>query len=183
MRIGLSGAQSTGKTTLLNALRSEPFFKTYDVCSEVTRKVASYGLPINEEGTDTTQELIMNQHIVNLSMHNHMITDRTVLDGYVYSRYLRENGKIKSDTMDYVETVFNRMISGYDMIFYIAPEFEIKNDGVRSINTFFRERIVNIFDEAITRFEIPVYRVKGTVRERVQFVLNAVEINMEMNNI
>jgi len=182
MRIGLSGAQSTGKTTLLNALRSEPFFKTYDICNEVTRKVASYGLPINEDGNDTTQELIMNQHIVNLAMHSDMITDRTVLDGFVYSRYLRENGKITAATMNYVEKVFDRMIGSYDMIYYIAPEFEIKNDGVRSINTFFRDRIVNIFNEVIGVKNIPIYRVKGTVRERVQFVLNTIEINMEITD-
>lgn len=177
MRIGISGAQSTGKTTLLNALRSEPFFKDYEICNEVTRKVASYGLPINEDGNDTTQELIMNQHIVNLAMHDNMITDRTVLDGLVYSKYLRENGKIVASTMNYVENIFNRMIQGYDLIFYVAPEFEIKNDGVRSINTFFRDRIVAIFNEVISQKNVPIYNVKGTVRERVQFVLNVLEIN------
>jgi hypothetical protein len=106
-----------------------------------------------------------------------MITDRTVLDGLVYSKYLRENGKIAASTMNYVENIFNRMIQGYDLIFYVAPEFEIKNDGVRSINTFFRDRIVAIFNEVISQKNVPIYNVKGTVRERVQFVLNVLEIN------
>ena len=182
MRIGISGAQSTGKTTLLNALRSEPFFKDYTVCNEVTRKVASYGLPINENGNDVTQELIMNQHVVNLAMNDNMITDRTVLDGLVYSRYLYENDKITSKTLKYVEKVFDRMIVGYDMIYYIAPEFNIENDGVRSINTFFRDRVVSLFNEYIGLKNVPVYYVKGTVRERVQFVLNTIEINMEVTD-
>lgn len=182
MRIGISGAQSTGKTTLLNALRSEPFFKGYTVCNEVTRKVASYGLPINENGNDVTQELIMNQHVVNLAMNDNMITDRTVLDGLVYSRYLYENDKITSKTLKYVEKVFDRMIVGYDMIYYIAPEFNIENDGVRSINTFFRDRVVSLFNEYIGLKNVPVYYVKGTVRERVQFVLNTIEINMEITD-
>lgn len=182
MRIGISGAQSTGKTTLLNALRSEPFFKDYTVCNEVTRKVASYGLPINENGNDVTQELIMNQHVVNLAMNDNMITDRTVLDGLVYSRYLYENDKITSKTLKYVEKVFDRMIVGYDMIYYIAPEFNIENDGVRSINTFFRDRVVSLFNEYIGLKNVPVYYVKGTVRERVQFVLNTIEINMEITD-
>ena len=182
MRIGISGAQSTGKTTLLNALRSEPFFKGYTVCNEVTRKVASYGLPINENGNDVTQELIMNQHVVNLAMNDNMITDRTVLDGLVYSRYLYENDKITSKTLKYVEKVFDRMIVGYDMIYYIAPEFNIENDGVRSINTFFRDRVVSLFNEYIGLKNVPVYYVKGTVRERVQFVLNTIEINMEVTD-
>jgi hypothetical protein len=45
---GISGAQSVGKTTLLNALRSEPTFKDYSICDEVTRRVKSYGLLIND---------------------------------------------------------------------------------------------------------------------------------------
>ena len=63
MRIAISGAQSVGKTTILNALRSEKIFKDYHVANEVTRRVQSYGLPINENGTDLTQRLIMQEHI------------------------------------------------------------------------------------------------------------------------
>ena len=80
MKIGITGAQSVGKTTLLNALRSEKLFKDYVICDEVTRRVKSYGLPINEEGTDITQRLIMNEHIVNVFMYGNMLTDRTALD-------------------------------------------------------------------------------------------------------
>ena len=41
MRIGITGAQSVGKTTLLNALRSEKLFDDYTICDEVTRRVKS----------------------------------------------------------------------------------------------------------------------------------------------
>ena len=91
MKIGIAGAQSTGKTTLLNALRSEPCFKDFSICDEVTRRVKSYNLPINEQGGDITQKLIMHEHIVNVFMHDDMITDRTVLDGVVYTHYLCHN--------------------------------------------------------------------------------------------
>ena len=56
MRIGLSGTQSTGKTTLLNVLRSEKHFKEYQVNDEVTRWVRSLGIDINEAGSDISQE-------------------------------------------------------------------------------------------------------------------------------
>ena len=46
MRIGLSGTQSTGKTTLLNVLRSERIFKDYQVNDEVTRWVKSLNIEI-----------------------------------------------------------------------------------------------------------------------------------------
>ena len=75
MRIAISGAQSVGKTTLINALRSEKALKDYTFCTEVTRRVGSYGLPINEDGTDITQRLIMQEHIVNYFMNDNMICD------------------------------------------------------------------------------------------------------------
>lgn len=178
MRIGISGAQSTGKTTLLNALRSEPYFKDFSICNEVTRRVQSYGLPINEDGTDVTQQLIMNQHIVNLVMHDNMITDRTSLDGYVYTYYLRETSKVKRETLEYAKSVMLKTIDKYDLLFYIPPEFDIKNDGTRSINTFFRDRVVLLFEEAIRQFELPVVRLTGSVRERVQSVLTTMEATL-----
>ena len=109
MRIGITGAQSVGKTTLLNALRSEKLFKDYVICDEVTRRVKSYGLPINEEGTDVTQRLIMNEHIVNVFMHGNMLTDRTALDGLVYSTYLYKNNQIAVSTMKYAREVFHKV--------------------------------------------------------------------------
>lgn len=175
MRIGISGAQSTGKTTLLNALRSESFFKGYAVCNEVTRKVASYGIPINENGTDVTQTLIMNQHIVNIMLNDNMITDRTSLDGLVYTLYLAEKGSVSNKTVDYAKQVFCRTYFEYDILFYIAPEFDIKHDGVRSTDDRFRDEIVTLFDNVILDYDVNVVRLSGSVRERVEQALKAIE--------
>ena len=177
MRIGISGAQSVGKTTLLNALRSESVFKDYSVCNEVTRRVQSYGLPINEGGNNTTQRLIMQEHIVNLYMHTDMITDRTSLDGYVYSQYLFDRNQISKETMDFVRKVFMRTISEYEIMFYIDPEFEIVDDGVRSADKEFQKDIVSIFQATISREQLYVTKLSGSVRERVQQVID--KVNME----
>lgn len=175
MRIGITGAQSVGKTTLLNALRSEKFFKEYSVCDEVTRRVRSYGIPINEGGTNITQRLIMNEHIVNVFMHEKMLTDRTAIDGLVYTLYLHKRDKIDAKTIIYVDSVFKKLISRYDFIFYIEPEFEIVDDGERSISKEFRDEIVELFESVITRNKIPVVRIKGSVRDRVQSVVDILE--------
>lgn len=167
MRIGICGAQSVGKTTLLNALRSEKLLNDFRVCNEVTRRVNSYGLPINENGSDITQRLIMQEHIVNVFMYSDFITDRTALDGVVYTRYLHENGHVSEETMTYATEVFSKLRAYYDIMFYIKPEFEIKNDGVRSIDLKFRDRIVELFDEYIDVFKVPVVVLSGSVRERV----------------
>lgn len=173
MKIGISGAQSVGKTTLLNALRSEECFSSYKFCTEVTRRVKSYGLSINENGNDTTQRLIMQEHIVNMFMNDRMVADRTSLDGLVYTQYLAENKKVTQAAYDHALKVFLKLQSKYDIQFYIKPEFEIENDGVRSIDKFFRDRVVRIFDETIKEHDIEVVYVTGSVRDRVQQVIDA----------
>lgn len=172
MRLGISGAQSVGKTTLLNALRSEKVFADFKFCNEVTRRVQSYGLLINENGNDVTQRLIMQEHIVNVFMYNDMITDRTALDGVVYTRYLLDNGKVTQKAYDHALEVFKALQHRYDVQFYIKPEFEIENDGVRSVDRFFRDRVVTIFEETIEQHNIPVVYLTGSVRDRVQQIID-----------
>ncbi len=175
MKIGITGAQSVGKTTLLNALRSEKLFKEYVICDEVTRRVKGYGLPINEEGTDLTQRLIMNEHIVNVFMYGNMLTDRTALDGLVYSAYLYNKNQISANTLKYVREVFNKVWHSYDYVFYIEPEFEIVDDGVRSINKQFRDEIAELFEYIIEKENLSMLRVKGSVRNRVNTIIDHLE--------
>ena len=175
MRIGITGAQSVGKTTLLNALRSEKLFKDYVICDEVTRRVKGYGLPINEDGTDNTQRLIMNEHIVNVFMNGNMLTDRTALDGLVYSTYLFKNNQINNNTMKYVKEVFHKVWYSYDYVFYIEPEFDIVDDGVRSINKQFRDEIAELFEYIIEKENLSMLRVKGSVRNRVNTIIDHLE--------
>lgn len=175
MRIGITGAQSVGKTTLLNALRSEKLFKDYVICDEVTRRVKGYGLPINEDGNIITQRLIMNEHIYNAFMHENMLTDRTALDGLVYTSYLCSKGKVDNNTMNHVREVFTKVWPMYDHVFYIEPEFDIVNDGVRSVDVEFRDTIASIFEITIEKNELCMHRVKGSVRNRVNTIIDILE--------
>jgi GTPase SAR1 family protein len=175
MKIAITGAQSVGKTTLLNALRSEKALRGFSICDEVTRRVKSYGLPINESGTAVTQRLIMHEHIVNVFMHEDMVTDRTALDGLVYSSYLFKKGNIDAGTMKYVRSVFNKVWPVYNHVFYISPEFDIVDDGERSVNISFRDEIVELFETIIEKEKLSVTRIKGSVRERVGTIINILE--------
>ena len=181
MRIAISGAQSVGKTTILNALRSEKIFKDYHIANEVTRRVQSYGLPINEKGTDLTQRLIMQEHIVNTFMYDNFIADRSAWDGYVYSCYLWTKSRISHDTLDYSRQVFMKVQPTYDIQFYIEPEFDIVDDGVRSINKEFRDNIIRIFESTALDYKMNAVILRGSVRERVEQVLNAIKEKNEQS--
>lgn len=171
MRIGIAGTQSTGKTTLLNALRSEKIFKDYAICDEVTRWVKSIGVNINENGSDITQELIMMKHIHNVFMYDDMLTDRTAIDGLVYSKWLYNKNKINTVTLENVKRVFYKLIGKYNYIFFIEPEFNIEDDGIRSTDVQFRDEINDIFIAVIKEKNIPVIKITGSVRQRVNQVL------------
>lgn len=176
MKIGFTGAQSTGKTTLLNALKSEKCFKDFDFCEGVTRWVNSLGVAINEDGDDTTQELILMRHIYNLYTHDSMIADRTIIDVLVYTIWMFDNGKIEERTYNKVCNVFEKAIKEYDYIFFIEPEFEVVDDGVRSSDTKFQEEINNIFKIVLTSRNISYTKISGSVRQRVSQVLEALNI-------
>lgn len=174
MRIGISGAQSVGKTTLLNALRSEKCFKEYDVRNEVTRTVRDYGLSINEDGSDITQRLIMKEHIYNLVMFDNMITDRTALDGIVYTHWLYVNDKVSGTCAGECQDIFQKIVGMYDYLFYIKPEFPIEDDGVRSSSQQWQDEIVVLFDKYIKEYNLNVINVSGSVRERVNTILKTI---------
>ena len=60
MICSFTGAQSTGKTTLLKALYEKNGSYPFEFVPEVTRLVSrEYNMPINESGGDLTQMLIM----------------------------------------------------------------------------------------------------------------------------
>ncbi len=65
MIVSFTGAQSTGKTTLLNILKNKN--KDINFIEEVTRRInREYDLPINESGNSLTQLMIIADHVANL---------------------------------------------------------------------------------------------------------------------
>lgn len=176
MRIGITGAQSVGKTTLLNALRSEDFFKGYTICDEVTREIKQMGFDINEAGSDLTQILIMQKHIANIFMYEDMLTDRTSLDGLVYTTYLHISDNVSKSTLDKAYEIYKKTIEHYDYLFYIPPEFALVDDGVRSTDTSFRDGIVEIFEGYLEECPRKVITITGSVRERLNKVMKTIGV-------
>lgn len=177
MKIGFSGAQSVGKTTLLNALRKERMFENHEFRDEVTRWVGGLGLPINETGNDATQQLIAMRHIYNLRMYDNFVTDRTILDCYVYTRWLWSKQLVSDDTNRDVESIMDTIKLDYDHMFYIRPEFAIEDDGVRSADQKFQNEIVQLFEDALfEKFYDDEYTIlTGSVEERVTQVKQTVK--------
>ena len=169
VRVAFSGAQSTGKTTLLNALRESADFKDCKFWDEITRQIKEQGFEINEQGTDATQIKIMQEHKRRVSVKDSglVIFDRCSLDGLVYTQYLYNRGQLTKETLDEATKVFEETISSWDAIFFLRPEFEIVDDGVRSVNVEFHRNIVFLFDHFIEKYNLQVIQLTGSVEDRV----------------
>lgn len=152
MRIALTGAHSTGKSTLVAALATEIYLKGYTVCGEITRRMKTFGVEINERGTDATQLLIMNQHIANVTIYDDMLVDRCALDGWIYTDYLHGRSKVSDEVAEYAWKAFYRTRMAYDHIFYIEPikGMNIINDGTRSTSADFQHGILQLYKDFIT---------------------------------
>jgi nicotinamide riboside kinase len=164
-RIAISGSHSTGKSTVINALRKIPSIeKRFTIKTEILRDLKKTGIKINEYGTDNTQLIVTAKHLEYATIPN-TILDRCLLDSLVYTAYLYEKGQVKKSTMKVAETVFENV--RYDLYFYIAPEFDIVPDGIRSENTEFRDRIAELFEEYMLSYKLEAIRLTGTVDQRV----------------
>ena len=180
MIVSFSGAQSTGKSTLLKVWQEA--MPEWDYIPEVTRLVKrEYDLPINEDGNDLTQTMIMSEHLRNAftKRDKHVILDRCSLDGLVYTHWLCDNKKVSMGTYSHARYVFDNTVEKYDLIIYTSPEdVPVVDDGERSINVKFREEIIELFEQYLS--DIPAHkllRVRGNVEDRTH------QISLALDNI
>jgi len=174
MIISFTGAQSTGKSTLLNRCVTE-FEERFMYFPEITRSIRDkFGVKINESGNDITQLLIISGHIENMikgmSSEKHCIFDRCVLDGLVYTEWLKNNGVVSSCVYESMSNVFTEYIDKVDIIFYTDPkDVELVYDGERSVDVEFRNSIINSFENYIKYYK-QVVKLSGTVEERMNTI-------------
>jgi nicotinamide riboside kinase len=180
--ISFSGAQSTGKSTLLNKLTSI-FTDSCFFIPEITRQLREKGFVINEDGDDTTQRAIINAHEDNMDAANlvasgmgakNVIMDRCIWDGVIYTSWLHHEGRVDKKTVDYAYDTFDLLIGSYDLIFYTEPgDVPLVDDGERSANKEFRDQIIEMFENSL--FEVSkhteVVRLKGSVEKRMKTIL------------
>jgi nicotinamide riboside kinase len=182
-----SGAQSTGKSTLLDLIEKQ-FGDRLIYFPEITRQLRSKGFTINEDGDDKTQRAIINQHEDNMDVANvitagtnyltpkSVVMDRCIWDGVIYTNWLyhEDEEKVSKETLDYAYETFDLLIGGYDCIFYTDPtDVKLVDDGERSSSKTFRDQIIEMFENSIIEVSrhTEVVRLKGSIDKRMKTII------------
>jgi len=173
-RVALVGASSVGKTTVYELLKKE--LPEFDFKNESTRTVGSYGFPINEAGTSETQLTISSFHLEALLTPKDIILDRCYLDLVVYS-HLMPN--ISANVFNYIYDTYTRVREKYTHYIYFPIEFATVDDGVRSVNEEWREKVDELFKTALNNQKkligIDYLTVSGSPKQRIKQILNYIK--------
>jgi len=182
MKIGFFGSQGTGKTTTMNAFKSNPSFRHYSTITSRAREASKSGLPLNTDATPLSQLLVTvsrcNEDIN--AGHCNVISDRTPLDSLAYTLYSVENKWSDYYEQFYIDTSWNLVsacMSKYDALFYFPVYWSPKSDGVRSSDKTYQEDIDKIIRRAATSMGITSFTMPNdSVEKRVEFIRSQINV-------
>ena len=170
MKIIFTGAQGTGKTSVMDALPD-----SLHKIKGVTRKVITEkNLTINEYSDNCSQKHIFDAYENQLTVNDNYIAERGLIDVLAYSISRMKVGRC-SPTL--IETQFEHLRkfseNNKDVVYVYFPiEFEIVSDGTRSIDKEFQKEIDGIIHEILQSLKkwygTNFITVSGSVEERVK---------------
>lgn len=141
VRIAISGAQCSGKTTLINLMKKHSYFKNFDFIESFSNKIAKTSKE-HSENTNLVTQLQMLYHSINAlkDINASTIHDRCILDVIVYTGINKDiDLKLFTDSLI-------KYYKQFDFIFVLDSEnIPLESNGVRSIDPEFRSKINNIF--------------------------------------
>lgn len=176
MRVGFTGAQGTGKTTLLKAVDEAGL--GFKAVPSTAREAVKAGFKVNRDA-DMLSQLVTTVSRVSMEDHwyNEMgktISDRTPLDSLAYTFYQAKFVWPEKPNEYYLtistELVVNHM-KKYDHIFYFPPYFNPKPDGVRDGDVAYQQAIDHEIKTALLMLDVTYHTVPmGPTPHRLEFL-------------
>lgn len=182
MVIGVIGTQNTGKSTFIKDIL-EKFKGTtmefHTVGCDYRKKIEERGLKINREGNLESQQIIFDTLVEQLDLIDKMpdgcyLTDRSPIDAYVYTRYLKAHNPDLGITEDDLQNMFNKLcceIGRYDKIVFLdldkCGNVVVVDDKFRDTNLEYRREIDWLFKDTLLKLVLsgvlPVNKVSDSV--------------------
>ncbi|MCF6276491.1 MAG: ATP-binding protein [Candidatus Magasanikbacteria bacterium] len=176
MKIALIGTHSTGKTTLgrILAEKLNELGNNVNYLNELARECP---FPINEASNFKAQKWILdNQFRLENELYlpnGFLICDRATLDNFAYMQRASKD----LDLYEYEKKAVEHMPS-YDFVFKTKKlGLEATNDGVRSVDSDFRNEIDDLISLLLKKHKINYHELLPTIDYNIhlQFILNKIK--------
>ena len=172
MKVLFTGAQGTGKTSVMEALPA-----SWPKIQGVTRKtIAENNLSINKDSTNFTQKAIFDAYKRELFVDKDFISERSLIDVLAFTRYQYITGKTHKKLLDeQYDCVREFVQKNPDALYIYFPiEFAPKSDGQRSTDPVYQAEIDNFIHGYLNDCHLKYIRVSGSVKERCQQIQSVV---------
>ncbi|OPX90073.1 MAG: Cytidylate kinase [Pelotomaculum sp. PtaB.Bin104] len=174
MKIGISGAQSTGKTTLARALSEKLGLPLIEEQARVAAREFGYkNLKATKEQPALGRQFQWRCLMLQMAAEDHcpegFISDRTVLDNAVYWMKWNSRWSESKENMLFYRTVEDR-VGKYDFIVYVPLEIPLVADGFRSTGRDYQEEIDFMIRLFLMSYTKSFITVTGDLVNRVKQV-------------
>ena len=181
------GTHCTGKSTLVEALGKVPGFLTVKSLtrSSVSPEERRLGNPTIEGQREILHNISEKMEELTVKRYESegqqaFILDRSVVDFMAYTRIFAEQGYYREEEAFPILKTASRFVSWIDIIFYLAPEIPIIDDGVRSVDPVLRQQVDAEIKHILFWENIPgkpiVIPIRGTVEERVHEIRRWIDL-------
>lgn len=172
MRIAITGAQGTGKTTLAVRMARKLGLPLIPECSrEVAREMGIVHLSqLSVEGFARFEKLCMESQLRHERGQASFVSDRCTLDSAVY--WLKWLGQVRpqEETESFVNVARENMPS-YNYVFYLPVEFSPSGDGFRSTDQNYQREVDAYFLRLLREWEVEYHPLGGGLEERLRAAL------------
>ena len=166
-RIIFTGAQGTGKTTILNYYKEQGSL----VITEVVRNLSKKGVKINRDGDEDGQTKIFKEYKKLLGVRDFQgyFSDRGLIDVVAYTKQLVTEGKVSQEFYEkQVKNLKKFIADNPDIVYLYFPiEFAIEDDGVRDTDENYRNTIDANIRSLMEECNIPMITIAGSVEDRI----------------
>ena len=186
MKIALTGAHGTGKSTLAKFLKEEisKRNKIASVTPEVPRMICE---TVNDKeyfrrGNNSLlkQSLILLGQLIieeqNQKGVDVQICDRTLFDHWAYSLSLFGKEITDGNYTEVYEKFISQHCKSYDKVFYLPIEFKPLDDGIRESDEKFQSEIDELIVGLLKKHKIEYETITGSVENRSETILKSINI-------
>lgn len=175
-RIILTGAQGTGKTTLMNALAADGT----RTISHIRKYAEEQGIDIST-ASEVGQKEFFKSLKKELSSKRSYISDRglTCVAAYTFEKAVSGSISKKVADKQYMDIVKFHTDNPDILLVYVPIEFPLEDDGTRSIDPEFQQTIDFLIKNILDTSGIKYITVTGSVEERLAHIEAALKSKEE----